>query len=72
MSTAIRDTITPAHTKAMKLQAMLAHSFGGSGEAFRDMEAEHQDTYLWLCKDLADSIVDALESSLSKSGGVAS
>ena len=41
---------------AKKLQAMLAHTYGESGEAFRNLNGRFQDTYLWACSDLADEV----------------
>lgn len=41
---------------AQKLRAMLLHTYGESGEAFRNMNDSRQDTYLWACSDLAGEI----------------
>lgn len=57
------DAIDAAHTHALKLQAMLLHAYGESGDAFRNMRGDIQDNYMWLCSDMANSIVAALEAS---------
>ena len=64
-TTAMVDAIDAAHTHALKLQAMLQHSYGSSGEAFREMRNDVQDNYMWLCSDLANSIITALEASFT-------
>lgn len=65
---AMVDAVDAAHTHALKLQAMLQHSYGSSGEAFREMRDDVQDNYMWLCADLANSIIAALETSFTNAG----
>jgi hypothetical protein len=47
------DAFERAHTCATQLHALLAHCIGEGGEAFRNLNNELQDTYLWLACDLA-------------------
>ncbi|MBC7617876.1 MAG: hypothetical protein H7293_02600 [Candidatus Saccharibacteria bacterium] len=39
--------------KLAQLSALMAHAFGESGRAFRNMNDDLQDTYLWHCADVA-------------------
>ena len=48
-------------TLAMKLHAMLDMTYGGAGEAFRDMADGLQDQFLWACGDLSTQLLAALE-----------
>jgi hypothetical protein len=41
---------------ALKLDALLNCTYGQNGESFRDNNDEIQDTYLWVCSDLAQEI----------------
>ena len=41
---------------AQKLHALLIHTYGNSGEAFRNMNDSLQDAYLWTCADLASQV----------------
>lgn len=41
---------------AIKLDALLAYSYGESGEAFRNLNEDMQDAYLWTCSDMAGEI----------------
>lgn len=50
--------------KACKLKALLVHTYGNSGEAFRAMNDDVQDSYLWTCSNLMDEIA-ALTSKLN-------
>lgn len=44
--------------KAIKLKALLVHTYGNSGEAFRAMSDDCQDSYLWTCSNLMDEIAE--------------
>jgi len=44
--------------KSIKLKALLAHTYGNSGEAFRAMNDDFQDSYLWTCSNLMDEIAE--------------
>ena len=44
--------------KALKLKALLVHTYGNSGEAFRAMNDDSQDSYLWTCSNLMDEIAE--------------
>ena len=39
--------------KLAQLSALMAHAYGESGEAFRNLNDDLQDTYLWHCADVA-------------------
>lgn len=54
------------YATSMKLAAMLSHTYGGSGESFRSMNDEAQDSYLWACHDLVEKI-EALTGKLATS-----
>ncbi|RYF61686.1 MAG: hypothetical protein EOO27_01005 [Comamonadaceae bacterium] len=41
---------------ATKLTALMAATFGESGESFRDLNGEIQDAYLWTCSDMAQEM----------------
>lgn len=70
------ETLTLAHTintellekltcASLKLDALLACTYGPNGESFRDNSGDTQDTYLWACSDLAyeiKTLVHELES----------
>lgn len=62
---ALVDAIDEAYIHAIKLQALLLHTHGDSGDPFREMSGDVQDAYMWLCADLMGSIVAALKSSFS-------
>lgn len=46
---------------AIKLKAMLENTYGGSGEAFREMNVKLQDAYMWACADLATELMDSID-----------
>lgn len=50
------DDADALSTKAIQLKALLLHTFGNSGEAFRAMNDDAQDSYLWACGDLMKEI----------------
>lgn len=52
--------------KAIKLKSLLVHTYGNSGEAFRAMADDSQDSYLWTCSNLMDEIAE-LTTKLNKS-----
>jgi hypothetical protein len=54
------DSLERAHSCALQLRALLAHCIGEGGEAFRNLNTEMQDSYLWLASDVADEIESAL------------
>jgi len=39
--------------KLAQLSALMAHAYGESGKAFRNMNDDLQDAYLWHCSDVA-------------------
>ncbi|RYF60105.1 MAG: hypothetical protein EOO27_07045 [Comamonadaceae bacterium] len=41
---------------SIKLDALLAFTYGESGEAFRNLHGDVQDAYLWACSDMAGEI----------------
>lgn len=49
-------------TRARQLRALLDNTYGESGDAFRRMNDDRQDEYLWACADMAEEIVKSLES----------
>jgi hypothetical protein len=50
------DKIDKLGAASAKLDALLACTYGGPGESFRDMSDDLQDNYLWACSDLAGEI----------------
>ncbi|MFL9863224.1 hypothetical protein PQR67_03440 [Paraburkholderia fungorum] len=54
------DAFERAHTISMQLRALLAACTGEGGEAFRSLNDELQDNYLWLASDLAAEIEKTL------------
>jgi nitrogen-specific signal transduction histidine kinase len=54
------DALERAHSCALQLRALLAHCIGEGGEAFRNLNIEMQDSYLWLASDVAHEIENAL------------
>lgn len=63
------EAIDEAYSHIKKLEALLQNTFSESGPAFRNLNEELQDSYLWACADLAASIKTALESSFRDAGG---
>lgn len=47
------DLIDQVGTRLSQLTAMLMMTYGEGGEAFRSLNDDHQDNYLWGCFDLA-------------------
>lgn len=54
------DAFERAHTISMQLRALLAACTGEGGDAFRSLNDELQDNYLWLACDLASEIEKTL------------
>lgn len=54
------DRADKVNELALKLDAMLMHTYGESGEPFRNMHGDLQDRYLWACGDMARELVETL------------
>ncbi|MFL9952797.1 hypothetical protein PQR65_05220 [Paraburkholderia nemoris] len=54
------DALERAHSRALQLRALLAHCIGEGGEAFRNLNTEMQDSYLWLASDVSHEIEKTL------------
>lgn len=50
------DSAEKLQAVAAKLTAMLNHTFGNSGEAFRCLSDDLQDNYMWACAELVEEI----------------
>lgn len=50
------DSANRLQAVAAKLAAMLNHTFGNSGEAFRSLSDDLQDNYLWACAEMMEEI----------------
>lgn len=50
------QTLDELSAAAAKLDALLTGTYGNSGDAFRDMNDELQDNYLWACAGIAEEI----------------
>ncbi len=46
------DAIDNTQCALLKAQALIAMTFGESGEAFRNMSDDYQDRFLWAISDL--------------------
>lgn len=46
------DLIDGAQAALLKAQALIAMTFGESGESFRTMNDDYQDRFLWAISDL--------------------
>lgn len=46
------DAIDESQCSLLKAQALIAMTFGESGEAFRNMSDDYQDRFLWAISDL--------------------
>ncbi|MDH0364667.1 hypothetical protein [Comamonas aquatica] len=46
------DAIDNTQCALLKAQALIAMTFGESGEAFRNMNDDYQDRFLWAISDL--------------------
>ncbi len=55
------DAFEHAHTCAIQLRALLVHCVGEGGEAFRALNEQMQDNYLWLACDLVEEIEKTLD-----------
>lgn len=49
----LEEASTRAHILAAKLNALLAFTYGESGDSFRNMSDHLQDEYMWSCSDMA-------------------
>lgn len=45
---------------SMKLHALLCNTYGGSGESFRSLNDDLQDSYMWACASLAGELEEAV------------
>lgn len=52
------DSAEKLQAVAAKLGAMLNHTFGNSGEAFRCLSDDLQDNYLWACAEMMEEIIE--------------
>lgn len=52
----LSDALEEIHTTCLQLEALLANTFGESGESFRNMNNELQDNYLWCCTNMASAL----------------
>ena len=50
------ETLDKLTVAAAKLDALLACTYGESGESFRNMNGDIQDVFLWTCSDLSREI----------------
>lgn len=48
------DAIDSAQAALLKAQALIAMTFGESGEAFRTMNDDYQERFLWAINDLVN------------------
>jgi hypothetical protein len=49
----VSEQLEDLTAKLTQLSALMAHAYGESGEAFRNLNDDLQDTYLWHCADVA-------------------
>ena len=55
------DVIEGLWQKSAKLEALLVNAYGESGESFRNLNNDLQDTYIWACSDLAGEIKELVK-----------
>lgn len=55
------DAVDATHSALIKVRALLCMTYGNSGEAFRSMCGEYQDSFLWAISDLVDNAVAGFE-----------
>ena len=48
------DAIDNTQCALLKAQALIAMTFGEQGEAFRNLNDDYQDRFLWAISDLID------------------
>lgn len=65
---AMAEAIDTINESLLKVQAMMAMAYGNSGEAFRSMAGEYQDTFLWAASDLVDTAKAALDRLVNEAG----
>lgn len=53
------DLMDQISVLSKKLRALLCNTYGNSGESFRDLNKDLQDTYLWTCADIAGELEKA-------------
>lgn len=53
------EAIDSAQVALLKAQALIAITFGESGEAFRNMGDDYQDRILWTISDLVTEATNA-------------
>lgn len=53
------DLLSTVNSLSAKLHALLYATYGDQGEAFREMDGEIQDNYMWTCSDMATQLRDA-------------
>ena len=54
------DAIDNTQCALLKAQALIAMTFGESGEAFRNMNDDYQDRFLWAISDLVTEATKAV------------
>lgn len=63
------DAIDNTQCALLKAQALIAMTFGESGEAFRNMNDDYQDRFLWAISDLVTEATNVV-TELTALGGV--
>lgn len=53
--------IEELQNKSIKLRALLTSIVGEGGEAFRRLNDEVQDSFLWTCRDMAKELCGLIE-----------
>lgn len=51
-----QDSTHKLQVLTMKLTAMLNHTFGNSGDSFRELDEGIQDSYMWACAEMMEEI----------------
>lgn len=54
------DLIDGAQCALLKAQALIAMTFGESGEEFRNMNDDYQERFLWAISDLVTEATNAV------------
>ncbi len=54
------QAIDDAYTRIMKLHAILLHTYGESGDSFRNLNDDTQDAYMWSVCDQAAELMAVL------------
>lgn len=63
------DAIDNIKCQLLKAQALIAMTFGESGEAFRNMSDDYQDHFLWAISDLVTEATNVV-TELTALGGL--